>query len=105
MQLIFVILVIDNAGEEAKIFRIGCLSKAGSPFLSKHPTKMKKQVSLTERILLLGLKMKSKDVNRIIKLHESSEGFVKILNKIISCDKTNTDTTNISYGNNSSILL
>lgn len=66
---------------------------------------MKRQVSLTERILLLGLKMKSKDVNRIIKLHDSSEGFVKILNKIISCDKTNTDTTNTSYGTNSSIVL
>jgi len=47
--------VIDNSGEDAKILRIGCLSKGSAAFLSKHPTKSKKIVSLSERILLLGI--------------------------------------------------
>jgi len=42
--------------------------------------------------------MKSKDVNRIIELHDSSIDLVKILTKIINSDRTNIAATTTSYG-------
>jgi hypothetical protein len=49
-------------------------------------------------LYILGLKMKGKDVTRIMKLQEASKEFVKILNNIINNNDKITKITNISYG-------
>ena len=49
--------------------------------------------------------MKSKDVNTIIELHNSSEELVRLVTKIIKSDRTSIVSTSTSYGSCSNIYL
>eukprot|EP00596_Hydrurales_sp_CCMP1899_P008325 CAMPEP_0119046230 /NCGR_PEP_ID=MMETSP1177-20130426/45243_1 /TAXON_ID=2985 /ORGANISM="Ochromonas sp, Strain CCMP1899" /LENGTH=662 /DNA_ID=CAMNT_0007019101 /DNA_START=210 /DNA_END=2195 /DNA_ORIENTATION=- len=83
LQHFFRDLKTYQSDETAKVLRFSALTAVGSRICKKSLKKKHKNVSLTEHILLVELKMRSKDVEQAVLIQGSADTFSSLIKEII----------------------